>query len=95
MDEQDVINNWISRQKGFFITPSHIKCPICKKDVANKVITKQTGLCMHCFIFQIVSACKKLEPIEDPRISEIESKMDTTYAEAQTPPLSEAKTNTG
>jgi len=59
MDNKKVIDNWITRQEGFFITGSHLECPICKKDVANKVITKTTGFCMSCFINQIVMACEK------------------------------------
>ena len=56
---KDVINNWLEKQEGFFITSSNLKCPICKKDVSNKIITKKTGLCMSCFIFQIVSSYEK------------------------------------
>lgn len=59
MKIEEVIENWITKQGGFFITWSHIKCPICKKDVANKVITKLRGFCMRCFIQQIVMACIK------------------------------------
>ena len=65
MDDKQIISNWITRQKGFsvigtFMTGSDLKCPICKKNVSGKVITKRSGFCMPCFIHQIVMACKKV-----------------------------------
>lgn len=57
---KEIINNWITKQEGFFITPSHLKCIICKKDVANKIITKRNGICLPCLIYQILSARMRL-----------------------------------
>ena len=59
MNEEEFINNWITKQKGFFITDTTLICPCCKKPKTHAVLTKESGLCMPCFIHNIVKACKK------------------------------------
>ena len=56
---KEIINKWIDRQNGFFITSNKLICPICNNGVENNVITKRNGWCMPCFISQIVNACEK------------------------------------
>lgn len=57
-DDKEIIRNWIKKQHGFFITDSKLECLICHKPTTKEVITKKNGLCMECFIGQIVQECK-------------------------------------
>ncbi|KKK54088.1 hypothetical protein LCGC14_3088260 [marine sediment metagenome] len=59
METEKIINNWITKQGGFFISNITLICPCCKEPRTQVVLTKRSQLCMHCFILQIVRVCEK------------------------------------
>jgi len=76
MDEEKIIDNWITKQKGLFITDNTLICPCCKKPKTRAVLTKESGLCMPCFILNIVMACKKSQMSAKDKLKQINQAYD-------------------